>query len=149
MKNCKYLLVASGGGHLKELYEALPKSFNFNISVLLTYQTKTISKANKNVNFIVNPHKSIFKYFLCFVQTLYYFLRYRPKCVISTGAGIAIPSIILAKVFGAQLFFIETAANLHKPSKTGNFAYKRADLFIVQYKKLQEYYPNARIGRLL
>ena len=56
MANFKYLLVASGGGHLKELYESLPLDFDFDKSVLLTYKTKVFSKKSRDVNFIVNPH---------------------------------------------------------------------------------------------
>lgn len=149
MRKIKYLLVASGGGHLKELTEALPENFDFDKSALLTYKTKLISKDSQCVNFIVNPHVSLFKYMICFLQTLYYFILYRPSFVISTGAGIAIPSILLSKIFGIKLLFIETAANLYKPSKTGYFAYNKADIFIVQYEDLLKYYPNAIVGRLL
>jgi hypothetical protein len=32
----RYLLVASGGGHLKELYESLPDGFDFSIKQRLS-----------------------------------------------------------------------------------------------------------------
>jgi len=149
MRKLTYLLVASGGGHLKELYEALPEKFDFDNSVLLTYRTKLISTNSHDVRFIINPHKSLFKYLLCFVQTLFYFFRYRPNIIISTGAGIAVPSIILAKLFKIKIIYIETAANIFTPSKTGQFAYRYADLFVIQYSTLKEHYPNSVIGRLI
>ena len=135
----RYLLVASGGGHLKELYESLPDGFDFSQATLLTYKTKTVSENHGVVKFIVNPHKSLFGYAICFAQTLFYFLIYRPKFIISSGAGIAVPSIFLAKLFSAKLIFIETVANLHTPSKTGKFAYERAALFIIQHDSLRKF----------
>ncbi len=141
--------MASGGGHLKELYESLPDGFDFSQATLLTYKTKTVSQDHRVVKFIVNPHKSLLGYALCFTQTFFYFLMYRPKFIISSGAGIAVPSIFLAKIFNAKLIFIETVANLYAPSRTGMFAYKRAALFVIQHDSLRKFYPNAKLGRLL
>jgi len=145
----RYLLVASGGGHLKELYESLPDDFDFSQATLLTYKTKTVSQDGGVVKFIVNPHRSLLAYALCFAQTFFYFLKYRPEFIISSGAGIAVPSIFLTKYFSAKLIFIETAASVNVPSRTGKFAYQHATVFVVQYEGLKQYFPNAKLGRLL
>ena len=149
MTHRRYLLVASGGGHLKELFESLPDTFDFNEAILLTYRTKTITRSNGKVEFIVNPHQSFFKYIICSIQTLYYFFLYRPKFVISSGAGIAVPSIVLSRIFKSKLVYIESAAAFHFPSKTGKFAYKYAALFVVQYPQLKKFFPRAVLGTLL
>ena len=73
----------------------------------------------------------------------------RPKIVVSTGAGIAIPMILLAKKVGSKIIFIETGARVIEPSNTGKFIYKYADLFIVQYEPLLKCFDKAKLGKLI
>lgn len=145
----KYLLVASAGGHLTEIIESLPMDFSWDDAVLMTYRTSLISGYLCDTKFIVNPHLSYWKYFICAIQTLIGLIVVRPKVIISTGAGIAVPCIFLSKYFKAKLIFIESAANIHQPSRTGCFAYRYANLFIIQYPSLKKFYPKAVVGRLL
>ena len=76
------------------------------------------------------------------------FVILRPKIIISTGAGIAIPFMMIGKFFGSKLIFIETGARVYTVSKTGNFMYKYADKFFVQYEVLLKKYPKAILGSL-
>ncbi len=54
--------------------------------------------------------------------------------------------MILAKVFNKKLIYIETIANVTTRTRTGNFIYKHADLFIVQWEELLTVYPEAVYG---
>ena len=94
--------------------------------------------------FIIDPYKSIWKFILNGFQSLKHILKERPDLVISTGAGIAIPTILLCKyLLKARIIFIESAANVINPSKTGKFIYKYSNLFLIQWNSLQPFYPKA------
>lgn len=144
----KCLLVCSGGGHLTELSESMPDTFDSSECVLLTYNTLN-SINNVKARYLINPHTSLLKFVVCFIQSLFYFLYYRPRFLISTGAGIAVPMIFISWLFKTKIIYIESAANVTKPSRTGQFAYKYAACFIIQSEKLRKFYPKAKLGRLL
>lgn len=73
----------------------------------------------------------------------------KPDIVISTGAGVVVFFCIFAKLLGAKLIFLESMARAEKPTLTARFLYPFADLFIVQWPNLLEYFPRAQFkGRL-
>ena len=149
MGRSKIVGISSGGGHLLELIKAIPSSSEKEI-VYVTYKSGHTLDTLKRKNriYIIDPHISIVKYAMNFMQSLFIFIRIRPQIVISTGAGIAIPFILIASFFKVKIVFIETGARISKPSKTGKFMYKYSDLFIVQYESLLEFYPNAKVASL-
>lgn len=141
--------ISSGGGHLTELLKAVPTSISENV-VYVTFKnghTKETLK-NKKHFFIIDPHISKIKFCINFFQAIFIFLKLRPKVIISTGAGIVIPFMLIGRFFNSKLIFIESGARIHTPSKTGEFMYKYVNLFIVQYESLVSYFPNSKIGSL-
>lgn len=68
------------------------------------------------------------------------------EVVITTGAAVAVPICIYAKIFGKKVIYIESMARITSPSKTGLLMYKIADLFIVQWKELLDFFPKAVYG---
>lgn len=141
--------VSSGGGHLKELLDAIP-SYNSLKQHYITFRnghTENFLK-NKEHSFIIDPHVSKFKYLINFFQSLVLYLKLRPKVIVSTGAGIAIPFLLLGFFFGSKIIFIESGARISNPSKTGQFLYRYSDLFIVQYAPLQKIYPKSILASL-
>ncbi|MCQ2487411.1 MAG: polysaccharide biosynthesis protein [Clostridia bacterium] len=67
----------------------------------------------------------------------------QPDVVISTGALLSFPFCLWAKLMGKKVIYIESFARVHSPSLTGKLVYKFADLFIVQWESMLEFYPNA------
>lgn len=86
------------------------------------------------------------KKFRAFVGNCKYALRLcrkiRPDYVVSTGAGIAVPVMLAAKLCGAKLVFIESRARVYSRSKTGRILYPFCDTFIVQWPELLEVYGD-------
>ena len=70
---------------------------------------------------------------MCF-QQLWIFLKERPDVVLTTGAGVAIPTCLIAKVFGKKIIYIESFARINTPNKTGRLIYKFADLLLFSGK---------------
>jgi len=139
--------ISSGGGHLTELINAsslITHYPHFFVTINLPHISSSLE--GKEVYYILDPHTSIFKYFINFIQALKIYLKKRPKIIITTGAGIAIPMCVIGKLFGSKIVYIESGARVNFPSKTGKFMYKIADLFIVQWKPLLKRFPNAVYG---
>ena len=67
----------------------------------------------------------------------------RPDVVITTGALIAFPFCVLAKLSKKKIIFIESFARINNKSLTGRLVYPFADLFIVQWKSMLKCYPRA------
>ena len=82
------------------------------------------------------------------VASLYIAAVERPDVVITTGAGVVVFFCIFAKLMGAKLIFIESMAKVKKPTLTARFLYPFANLFIVQWPGLLEFFPKAKyLGR--
>jgi UDP-N-acetylglucosamine:LPS N-acetylglucosamine transferase len=73
-------------------------------------------------------------------------MKVRPRVILTTGAGIAIPCALFGKLYGARLIVVESAARVKELSRTGLFLYQYADLFIVQWPELCSKYPKAVYG---
>lgn len=137
-------MVCSHGGHLRELLDATAGVLaeKYFVSHKTAHTEEILEKFPRY--FIIDPHKSFWKFLLNVLQSLKHVLKERPDLVISTGAGIAIPTILFCRFFlKSKIIFIESAANVINPSRTGKFLYKHADLFLIQWSSLQPSYPKA------
>jgi len=151
----KICYVSSSGGHLDEIMalDGLEADYD---SVLITEKTKfkpsawqkrvyTVPAVNRN-------NKIICLIKLCVIAciALFVFLKERPDIVVSTGALMSCPVCLLAKMMGKKFIYIESIARVYSGSATGLWAYKHADLFIIQWESLREIYPDAvYTGRLI
>lgn len=146
----KICLISSHGGHLHELTEAT-KGVMGDV-YWVTFRTKHTEALLKDRPhyFIIDPVVSKPKFILNAFQSLYHILRERPKVIVSTGAGIAVPTMLIGKFLtGSRVIYIESAAAVIEPSKTGRFMYKYADLFLIQWESLKEFYPDAKYVGIL
>ena len=142
----RVLVIGAGGGHLTEALLAT-EGLNINRSIVtfrLPHTDTTL--ASEKTYYLIDPHKSMWKFVINGFQSLWIILRERPHAVINTGGGISIACSLLGKLIGAKLIFVESGARVNTPSKTGKFLYKYSDLFIVQWKAMLEHYPDAVYG---
>lgn len=154
MKKKRVLFISSTGGHLKELLQ-LKKLFNKYDSYLITEKTDSTKKLKNEYKekmgymvFGTKDHMLTYPFKLlvnCFIS-LYYFIKIRPKYIVTTGTHTAGPICYLGKIFGSKVIYIETMANISKKTITGKLIYPIADLFIVQWKSMLKLYPNAVYG---
>ena len=145
-----FCVICSAGGHLSEALTAIEK-IEGDVCFITKRDDHVAGRlAGKRMYYINDPHTSLVGYLCNVIRALYLVLVTRPRVVLSTGSGIAIPYCLLAKLLGAKLVFIETGARVTTPSRTGKFLYKYADVFYVQWPKLLEHYPRAKYeGRLI
>lgn len=144
MKKLKICLISSHGGHLYELMKATDNVIGSKYFV--TYRTAHTQQllAEQTRYFVIDPHLSKWKYLLNACQSFRHIFIERPDVVISTGAGIAIPTMLICKKFlGTKIIYIESAACVEEASKTGSFMYKYSDLFLVQWPEMLNHYEKS------
>lgn len=142
----KVCVVCSAGGHLSEALAAVSKVGAPRYFVTFGEPHVHSRLAGERVYYVIDPHVNPWLYLRNAWQSLLIFLRERPKVVVSTGAGIALATCLLAKLTGSTLIFIESGARVSTPSRTGRLLYPLADLFIVQWKPLLKHFPKAVYG---
>ena len=150
----KVMFISSTGGHLTELLE-LKKMFKKYDYSIITEKTKSNKSLKldypKKVHYVLygTKHNKIKYPFIaiinCFV-CLYYYIKIRPKVIVTTGAHTAVPMCLIGKMFGSKIVYIETFANINTKTITGRIIYKFADLFIVQWESMLKLYPKAVYG---
>jgi len=151
IKPPRAIVVASGGGHLAEVLLAI-KGVPLRATIVtlrLPHTEKSLQGVGWKRAYLVNPHGDPFKYLVNIWQSFWLVMKSRPELVISTGAGMVVPTCLIAMFFGARLVFVETAARVTTPSRTGKFLYRFADEFYVQWEPLLKVYPKAKYGGVL
>ena len=154
MTKRKVMFISSTGGHLNELLQ-LEKMFKKYDYSLITENTKSNlylkEKHGNRVRFLIygtKHHFLIYPFKLlanCFIS-LYYYLKFKPDYIITTGVHTAGPMCCIGKIFGSKIIYIETFANMVTKTATGKLLYPMSDKFIVQWESMKELYPNAEFG---
>ncbi|MFT4220207.1 MAG: UDP-N-acetylglucosamine--LPS N-acetylglucosamine transferase [Microbacterium sp.] len=74
----------------------------------------------------------------------------RPEIVVSTGAGVALPFFILARIFRMTTVYIEVYDRVETPTLTGRLVRPFTSIMMVQWPEQQRLYRDAIvIGPLL
>lgn len=147
MRKTKICLACSAGGHLRELQLAIgniPQKWDCYWLTLKTTSTKAFMQDKEHV-FLTNLQpKKKWTLFVNAVQALYWVLLKRPDVIITTGAGVTVPTIFFAKkLLKTKVVFINSAADVTHASKTPIWIEKYADLFLVQWEDMKQIFPNA------
>lgn len=76
--------------------------------------------------------------------------RERPDVVVSTGAGVALPFFLVARLFRIKTVYVEAYERIDNPSLTGRLCYPLSDLFVLQWEEQLRFYPKGKVvGALL
>lgn len=149
----KICIAFSRGGHFREAMSACEQLMrNDNWSTFyLTYRLVKTDDLGSKTHFVTHPEhgfilRRLYLLVINFFQSLVVFLRERPDVVVSSGADVTLSIMLIAKLFGRKVIFIESGANVTAPSLTGRLIYRLADLFIIQWKEMQVHYPKAVYG---
>ena len=71
----------------------------------------------------------------------------RPRLVLTSGAGLALPFTLASRALGARVMWLETMARVTSGSLTGRIVSRVADQVIVQWPELRRQYPRALVCR--
>jgi len=134
------LLVSSHGGHLTELLELAP-AFEGYETVYFCYDAETTRRLPRRYLIPNRPYSPVA--FLLNLGRLWgIFRRERPDAVVSTGAEIAIPAFLVARLRRVPTVYIECGAQVTRPSLTGRILSRVSDRFYVQWPELLPAYGN-------
>jgi beta-1,4-N-acetylglucosaminyltransferase len=146
----KLCLVASRGGHLQQLLNlsGVYGEYRHFIITAKTSEDRYVNLGREKVYCICDlsdgrASKNPIKFLLGLYQTAKIFAIEKPDLVLSTGAGDAIPSIILSFILRIPSVYIESYTRISALSKSGRICYYLASSFFVQHKKLSEKYSRA------
>jgi len=140
----RLLLACSGGGHLKEGINAL-SMFHYTELGVFTYQTPGVEKTVKaRWFFTVNPSRNPVKYVKVLLDSVRTLKAFNPDIVVSTGAGMTLPILALARAQGIKTVFIESAAQVVNPSLSARLAYTFVDEFYYQWSSLRKFFPRGK-----
>jgi hypothetical protein len=137
-------LAYSPGGHLAEL-ERATAGIVFLDCYHVTFANGRAPPPGARVRHVCHPRRSVPRTLLNTLQSLLILARERPRLIISTGADVAVPTLILGKLMGARIVFIETGGTL-RPSLAGRLVHPFADLFLVQWPEQLAAFPKAVLG---
>lgn len=151
-KNKNICLVCSSGGHLLKTYQ-LVGWWKMHPHFWVTEKdvfSQSLLKAERTYfgNFPVQ--RNILSFFANFLLALRLLSKEKPSYIFSTGAGIAPPFFLAAKILRCKTIFMETFIFIPKPTLSGRLCYLLTDNFLVQNKKLLRIYPKAKyLGSVL
>lgn len=143
----KICLACSAGGHLRELQLAIgdiPERYRCYWLTLKTTSTKAFMKDKEHV-FLTNfqPAKKWTLVVNC-LQALFWVVIKRPDVIITTGAGVTVPTVFFAKkLLGTKIIFVNSAADVTRASKTPLWIERYADLFLVQWEDMKQIFPDS------
>lgn len=151
VKKKKVMFISSVGGHLTQLLE-LKKLFNSYNYILVTEKTDVTKDMKEKYNVAFLPYgsrnqKFTYPFTLLWscIKSAFYFIKYNPQVIVTTGANTAAAMCCLGKLFRKKVIFIESFAKRTSPTVTGKCIYKlhAYTTFVVQWESMLKYYPKA------
>jgi UDP-N-acetylglucosamine:LPS N-acetylglucosamine transferase len=146
------LLVASSGGHLAQLLALRPWWLERR-RTWVTFGTEDARSQLVEEQAVWAHHpttrnlRNLLRNFALAIRVM---RRDRPDVVVSTGAAVAFPFFIVAKLMRVPTVYIEVYDRLDSPTLTGRLCRPITDLFCVQWEEQTRFYPRAQvIGSLL
>ena len=138
------LLVCSSGGHLLQLVE-LRGAWASRSRVWITHDSSDARSllAREEVVFAHAPtHRNVPNLLRNALLAWRLLRRLRPRVVVTTGAGVAVPFAWLGRLLGARVVFVESLTRIDGPSLTLRLVRPVVDRAYVQW-------PEAARGRKL
>jgi beta-1,4-N-acetylglucosaminyltransferase len=141
-------LVCSCGGHLLQLV-ALRESWEGFSRVWVTFD-KTDARsllAEEEVVFAHGPtNRSVKNLLLNLVVAWRAVRQHRPRILLTTGAGIAVPFAWVARLHGAKVVYVESLARIEGPSLSYRLIGPVATRRYVQWPDLARALPGSRFA---
>ena len=146
----KVLFVASSGGHLEEISQLKRIAKEYENALVTEKNGFEVRNFGNRQYFVpqINRKELLFlpKFIRLFFRARRILKKEKPDVVITTGALISYPFCVLQKRKHGKVIYIESFARVKEPSLSGKLIHKHADLFIVQWEDMLEFFPDAVLG---
>jgi beta-1,4-N-acetylglucosaminyltransferase len=140
------LLVCSSGGHLLQL-RALRRAWSGRSALWVTFDKSDARSllAEDSVAYAYGPtNRNIPNLLRNSLLAVRLIRRVRPRVVLTTGAGIAVPFAWVGRAFGARVVYVESITRIEDVSLTYRLVAPIADEIYVQWPGLAEQRSEAR-----
>lgn len=148
----RVLLVGSSGGHLAQLL-ALKPWWEARTRSWVTFRGPHALSLleGERVDYAYHPTTrnvpNLVRNFGVAVRVL---VRRRPDLVVSTGAAVAIPFFVVARILGIKTVYVEVYDRIDSRTVSGRICRPLSSAFLVQWNAQQKLYPGSVvIGPLL
>ncbi|MFN8078139.1 MAG: PssD/Cps14F family polysaccharide biosynthesis glycosyltransferase [Kineosporiaceae bacterium] len=141
------LLVCSSGGHLAQLTALDPWSRAHRRRWVCFDTPDAVSiLRNEDVVWAYHPTTRNLVNLMRNVALAWRELRgRRPDVVISTGAGVAVPFFLVAKLLRVPTVYLEVYDRMDSPTLTGRLCRPFTDAMLVQWEEQRELYRDADV----
>jgi beta-1,4-N-acetylglucosaminyltransferase len=148
----RVLLVCSSGGHLIQLHNLRPW-WERHDRMWVTFR-KLDSRsllAGERVAWAHHPTTRNLPNLVRNLLLAWRLLRsFRPDVVVSSGAGVAFPFFLVARLLGQKTVYVEVYDRIDSATMTGRLCYPFSNLFLLQWEEQRRNYPKGVvIGSLL
>lgn len=146
----RVLFVASSGGHLSQLL-ALEAWWDSRQRSWVTFDTEdAVSRLRTERNeSVVWAHHPTTRNIPNLIRNLFLAIRVlvreRPDVIVSTGAGVAFPFFVLAKLTRIPTVYLEVYDRIDAPTLTGRLCRPLASRFCVQWEEQRALYKDAHV----
>ena len=140
------LLVCSSGGHLQQML-ALRPAWEPYSHVWVTFDksdARSLLREQRVVYAYSPTNRSVKNLLRNLVLAWRALGALRPRVILTTGAGVAVPFAWLARLRGVLVVYIESFTRIEGPSLTGRLVGPVADRSYVQWPELERVVPKAR-----
>jgi len=143
-------IVSSCGGHLTEVRSLINSYSKYKHFYVLNDYAILPMDMESNTFYIKHSERDLF-FFYNLLEAFLICYRNKPKVILSTGAGPAVPFALVGKYFfNIKIVYIESITRIYNPSLTGRIMYKLSDDFYYQWEPLKQYFPDGKFfGSLL
>jgi len=152
----KICISTSAGGHLDQMLQIF-EAFEDHDTFFVTIFNEVTSDLDKNhkVHYVrkyFSDDTSSFKFYIFyFIYQLYMsaisffiILKERPDLIICNGGQASLTLLMIGKIFGVEVIYLESLTRTKNLSGRGKVFYKFADLFLVQWDSLSSKYERAK-----
>jgi UDP-N-acetylglucosamine--N-acetylmuramyl-(pentapeptide) pyrophosphoryl-undecaprenol N-acetylglucosamine transferase len=155
-KRLKLCLAASGGGHLRQLFDLEPGWSDHDSFFVTEHSVLGAGLTDRHrVHFVRHyafgqvrmgkPFSMIWNLIGNFFQSMSIIWRERPDFVITTGAAAVFWVCLFARMTGARLVVIESFARFDAPSVFGRLTRRFATDLVIQSEALKAIWPDAHL----
>ena len=143
----RVLLVGSSGGHLAQLAALAPWTDGHDRHWVCFDTPDAVSVlAGESVDWAYHPTTRSLRNLARNLGLAWRVLRReRPDVVLSTGAGVALPFFVLARLHGVPTVFLEVYDRLDTPTLTGRLVRPFASRMLVQWDEQAHLYKGAEV----
>lgn len=142
-----YLIVTGSGGHTSRAIK-LATMLPGRVCYIIPYLAEVSKQKIKKDYFAIpaprfraksNQLMTVFRTLFLFVCSFFILLFTRVHVVFSTGAGIAVPVLLMAKAMGKKTVYVESPSRVYIPSGAGKILLGKVDMWLGAWVEMKKY----------